>query len=135
ELRKEDQRLADNLTFIQRQGTLLKADAFLPAIAEYSLIMYADNPDRPGQFIFVHRQRIRNSTPCPVGACFPTIYDNFALYNGSLEAPIEGVLHAGPHSFKMHLDQANAVFVAQGFKETNLHHENDLWQGNAVLVA
>jgi hypothetical protein len=135
QLWKDGQRLADNLTFIQRHRSVFVADAFLPEIGEYALLLYANDPDRPGQYINVHRQRVQNLNPCLTGARFPGILDTFSTYNGTLEVPIEGVLHPGANLFRMHLDHANAVFVSQDSHGADLHNENGTWQGKVVLFA
>jgi len=132
-LSKQGQQLANNLCLIQRQGPVVKLDAYLPEIGEYEFILYVNDAGHPGQFASVHQQTIRNSAPCPAGACFPTILSTFWDYHGKLETPTEGVLHSGSNLFRLHLDGANAVYVSQG-TSADLQNESGIWQGKVMLV-
>jgi hypothetical protein len=133
-LSKQGQPLAQNLCLIQRQGPVVQLDAYLPEIGEYEFILYVSDPGHLGQFASVHRQTIRNSAPCPAGACFPTILRTFWAYHGKIETPTKGMLHSGSNLFRLHLDGANATYVSQGATSTDLHDENGIWQGNVILV-
>lgn len=137
ELENEDEiKLPDNLVFAQREDENYSIYAAVPRPGNYSIVIFAKGCNQTEELWWRVLNYCIDAGPNSKGQIeYPLPYRNFLEHSARLYSPFQGRLKAGASQrFVLNVPHAEGVAVINEETWTNLKKENDLFQGEALLI-
>jgi len=135
ELRQDDQKLLEWLTFAQRKGEKYQVDAVFPHAGDYILRIFAERKGDDGIFEWMLDYKIRVSEGLPETVGFPETYRDFLGEEVYLYSPKAGYLESGSiQLFKLRVPRAESVVVIVNNKWHHLVKQGELFEGRVTIM-
>jgi len=132
QLVRDDDKLDESYTFVQRQSGSYNIHAITPGPGQYVLRVYAKNRHDEGSYAWALDYRIKAAKGGEGG--FPKAFATFSENGGYLHSPMRARLKRGStQAFKIQAPGAEEVAVIMGDNWHHLKEEGDMFIGNIEI--
>jgi hypothetical protein len=132
QLVRDDDKLDESYTFVQRQSGSYNIHAITPGPGQYVLRVYAKNRHDEGSYAWALDYRIKAAKGGEGG--FPKAFATFSENGGYLHSPMRARLKRGStQAFKIQVPGAEEVAVIMGDNWHHLKEEGDMFIGNIEI--
>ncbi|MEJ2048611.1 MAG: transglutaminase domain-containing protein [Calditrichota bacterium] len=129
-----DNKLDQELTFVQKKGNRFEINALFPHSASYILRLYAKRKNESGQYRWVMDYQVEARTHGHQILGFPEIFSDFIEHQAYLYKPLDRRLSNGKRvNFKINVNGAEQVALIHNDQFTFLIKNGDYFEGQVTI--